>query len=270
MTVPVMILCGGKGTRLREETEYRPKPMVHVGPRPILWHIMKVYESAGHQDFVLCLGYKGNVIREFFLNYRAMTTDFTIGIGQESYTKFHDADATGESWNVTLAETGKEAMTGARVRKALKYVDSDIFCLTYGDGVADVDMEKVIAFHRSHGKIATVTAVRPGSRYGELVINEGHGVDVFAEKPDNEGAWINGGFFVFDTERLKPYLREGDDLIMEREPLEGLVADGELMAFHHHGYWQSMDTYREWQILEGLYNSGKAPWVTWDDPQRGA
>ncbi|MCB9680726.1 MAG: glucose-1-phosphate cytidylyltransferase [Alphaproteobacteria bacterium] len=260
--MPVMILCGGYGTRLREETEYRPKPMVEVGGRPILWHIMKLYGHAGHDRFVLCLGYKGHVIREFFLNYRAMVCDFTIDLGPDEVVTFHDAAAT-ERWSVTCAETGLDAMTGARVRKALKYIDADTFCLTYGDGVADVDLEALLAFHKAHGRVATVTAVRPTSRYGELGMDAQGVISSFAEKPDEHATYINGGFFVFDRKRLEAYLPPGDDLVLERGPLERLVADRQIVAFKHHGFWQAMDTYREWQLLEGLWGTGKAPWATW-------
>jgi len=261
-----MILCGGQGTRIREETEYRPKPMVEIGGKPILWHIMKIYANAGHHRFVLCLGYKGHMIREFFLNYRAMVCDFTVGIGPEPHTTFHDAADLEENWQVTCAETGRDAMTGARVRKALKYCDSDVFCLTYGDGVADVDIAKVVAFHRQHGRIATVTAVRPASRFGEMVVGSDRRVQAFAEKPEAAEQYINGGFFVFDRKRIEPYLAGGDDLILERGPVERLVADGELVAFNHDGFWQAMDTYREYQMLDGMWNKGEAPWAIWRRP----
>ena len=258
-----VILAGGIGTRISEESHLRPKPMIEIGGKPILWHIMKIYANAGHHRFVLCLGYKGHIIREFFLNYRAMVCDFTIGIGRDPHTTFHGVEDLSENWSITCAETGREAMTGARVRKALKYIDSDVFCLTYGDGVADIDVQKLVAFHRSHGKIATVTAVRPGSRYGELVLDEKDAVKAFAEKPQVDGQYINGGYFVFDTKRIAPYLEGGDDLILERGPIEALVDDGQLVAHTHDGFWQAMDTYREWQALEGLWNSGGAPWAIW-------
>lgn len=265
-SVPVMILCGGQGTRLREETEYRPKPMVEIGGRPILWHIMKTYGQHGHHRFVLCLGYKAHMIKRYFLDYQPINCDFTIDIGggeSSGRVTLHDLQTATEHWKVTCADTGLNAMTGARVRKALKYVDSDVFCLTYGDGLADVDIEALLAFHRSHGKVATLTAVQVGSRFGEVVIDDSGEVKRFAEKPISDGSWINGGFFVIDRKRIERYLPDGDDLIFERGPLEALAADGELAAWRHHGFWQAMDTFREWQILEDLWTGGKAPWATW-------
>jgi glucose-1-phosphate cytidylyltransferase len=259
-----MILCGGMGTRLREETEYRPKPMVEIGGRPILWHIMKLYGHAGFDRFVLCLGYKGHVIKRFFLDYRPMVADFTIDISPRGREiELHDLDTATEHWNVTCADTGLHAMTGARVRKALKYVDGDTFCLTYGDGLCDVDLDELVAFHRSHGRIGTLTAVQVGSRFGELGLDREGKVRTFAEKPLDGGNWINGGFFVFDKHRLAEFLPDGDDLVFERGPLEALAAAGELVAYRHTGFWFAMDTYREWQMLEDLWNAGKAPWATW-------
>jgi glucose-1-phosphate cytidylyltransferase len=255
-----MILCGGMGTRLREETEYRPKPMVDVGGRPILWHIMRSYARAGVGDFVLCLGYKGWMIKEYFLNYRAAISDVTITLGADGPVEFHTPDDGIESWRITCAETGLETQTGGRVRKALKYVTSDTFCLTYGDGVSDVDIADLLRFHRSHGRVATLTAVRASGRFGELSIGAGR-VSEFREKPDSERGYINGGFFVFDTERLRAYLSGDDELVLEREPLEALAADNELMAYEHDGFWQCMDTFREWKILNDLWISGSAPWA---------
>jgi glucose-1-phosphate cytidylyltransferase len=264
MSVPVMLLCGGMGTRLREETEYRPKPMVEIGGRPILWHIMKLYAQAGHEDFVLCLGYKAQMIKEFFLNYRPMVCDFTIDIGGGGGDiTLHDLQTATEHWKVTCADTGLHAMTGARVRKALRYVDADTFCLTYGDGLSDVDLAKVVAFHKAHGRVATLTAVQVASRFGELDLSGEGRVRRFAEKPEHGEAWINGGFFVLDRKRIEAYLPEGDDLVFERGPLEALAGNGELVAYRHDGFWQAMDTYREWQMLEELWTTNRAPWATW-------
>lgn len=265
MSVPVMILCGGLGTRLREETEFRPKPMVEIGGRPILWHIMKMFEAHGHDDFVLCLGYKGQMIKDFFLNYRQMVSDFTIRLGAHAEVAFHNPEGM-ETWSVTCADTGHDAMTGARVRKALRYIDSDLFCLTYGDGVSNLDLNALVDFHRSHGRIATVTAVQVASRFGEMALKDDHRVQSFQEKRDHGGSYISGGFFVLDRKRIEPYLSEGDDLVFERDPVNALVADGELMAFRHDGFWQCMDTYREWQLLERMWADGDAPWASWRTP----
>lgn len=263
MTPPVLILCGGQGTRLREETEFRPKPMVEIGGRPILWHIMKLYASAGFGEYVLCLGYKGQMIKDFFLNYRQMVSDFTIRLGDHKGIHFHDHQAL-EDWTVTCADTGYDAMTGARVKKALRYVEGDTFCLTYGDGLTDVDLKKVLAFHKAHGRIGTVTAVNVASRFGEMAVDGEGRVQAFSEKPDSGGSYVSGGFFVFDKRRLLPHLRDGDDLVFEREPMAALVEAGELVAYKHDGFWQCMDTYREWQMLERLWASGEAPWAVWD------
>jgi glucose-1-phosphate cytidylyltransferase len=256
-----VILCGGLGTRLREETEYRPKPMIEVGGRPILWHIMKWYGKFGVEDFVLCLGYKGSMIKDYFLSYRARVSDFTIHLDGGHPIEFRQAEPPAEKWRVTCADTGLNTQTGARLRKALRYVCSDTFFMTYGDGLADVDLDALLAYHRAHGKVATLSAVIPGGRFGELSLEPSGSVRSFSEKPDAGRAYINGGFFVFDTGRIAPYLDGDDELALERAPLETLAADGELMAFRHDGYWQCMDTYREWKILEDLWNAGRAPWA---------
>lgn len=258
----VVILCGGQGTRIREETEFRPKPMVDIGGRPILWHIMKTYAHFGLTKFVLCLGYKGFIIKDFFLNYHARVADITVTLGRETRADYHSVNPE-DGWCVTLAETGEGAQTGSRVRKVKQYIHGDIFCLTYGDGLGNVDIEQLIAFHRSHGKIGTVTGVRPPSRFGELV-SDGDRVSAFAEKPQVTEGLINGGFFVFNREFIDRYLDdESDDIVLEREPLQRLAADRELMVWSHEGFWQPMDTYREWKLLEDLWRGGNAPWKVW-------
>jgi len=257
--VKVVILCGGLGTRLREETEFRPKPMVEVGGRPILWHIMKMYAHHGFRDFVLCLGYRGNTIKEYFLNYEAMNNDFSICLGQKSQIRYHGHHSE-QDFSVTLADTGLESATGGRVRKIQKYIDGDTFLLTYGDGVSDVNIGRLLEFHRSHGKIATVTTVPPISRFGILEFADQNRVLRFIEKPRSEG-WISAGFFALQREVFN-YLG-GDECVFEREPLERLAADGQLMAYRHEGFFYAMDTYREYQHLNELWASGAAPWRVW-------
>jgi glucose-1-phosphate cytidylyltransferase len=258
----VVILCGGQGTRLREETEVRPKPMVEIGGRPILWHIMKLYAHHGLSEFVLCLGYKGYIIKDFFLNYEARMKDVTVRLGNLPAVKFHNGHDE-DGWTVTMAETGETAMTGARVRRARRYLDDGTFCLTYGDGLADVNIKDLIRFHRSHGKLGTVTGVRPPGRFGELEL-AGERVAGFAEKRQVTEGFINGGFFVFEREFVERYLDDDDDLTLEREPLQHLAADGQLMVYQHDGFWQPMDTYREWKLLEDSWDSGRAPWKVWE------
>jgi len=258
----VAILCGGQGTRLREETEVRPKPMVEIGGRPILWHIMKLYAHYGLSEFVLCLGYKGYQIKDFFLNYEARMKDLTVRLGRLRAIEYHNGRAE-DGWTVTLAETGETALTGARVRRARRYLDRGPFCLTYGDGLGDINIPELIRFHRSHGKIATVTGVRPPGRFGELII-EDQKVATFSEKPQVSSGLINGGFFVFEREFLENYLDDRDDLVLEQEPLQRLAADNQLMVWQHDGFWQPMDTYREWKLLEELWESGRAPWKVWE------
>lgn len=256
-----VILCGGQGTRIREAGEVLPKPMLPIGNRPILWHIMKGYATQGCADFVLCLGYKGWQIKEFFLNYRAMVSDVSVNL--PSGTR-EVRDGAAEDWNVLLAETGEHTMTGARVRKIRRYVEgADEFLLTYGDGLSDVDVGKLLAFHRSHGKIATVTAVRPPGRFGEMRMEDDGGVIEFNEKPQATEGFINGGFFVIDARRVWPYLEGDDDLVLERQPLQRLAADGQLAAYRHTSFWQPMDTFREYQLLNDLWASGRAPWKSW-------
>jgi glucose-1-phosphate cytidylyltransferase len=255
----VVILCGGQGTRLREETEYRPKPLVEVGGRPILWHIMKLFAHHGFRDFVLALGYRGNMIKDYFLNYQAMNNDFTMSLGKHQQIAYHGAHQE-DDFRITLADTGLETMTGGRVRRIQKYIQNDTFLLTYGDGLADVDIRKLLAFHRQHGRLATVTAVSPVSRYGMLDVAEDGSVARFSEKPQIEGC-VNAGFFVL-SRRIFDYL-DGDECILEREPLERLAAERQLMAFRHPGFFFAMDTYREYKALNDLWASGKAPWKVW-------
>ncbi len=256
----VVILCGGKGTRLREETEYRPKPMVEIGGRPIIWHIMKTYASYGYNEFVLCLGYKGNMIKEYFLNYEAMNNDFTIKLGDHNKINIHN-NHDENNWMVTLINTGEEAQTGARVKRVEKYVDGDTFLLTYGDGVASVNIDELVQFHRSHGKIATMTGVRPSSRFGELVLDNNRVVR-FNEKPEVMEGLVNGGYFVLDKKAFD-YLDKNDDCVLEKSPLERLASDEQLMVYPHHGFWQCMDTYREMELLNRLWKDNNAPWRVW-------
>jgi len=259
----VAILCGGRGTRLREVNDLIPKPMVPIGNKPILWHIMKIYGSHGFHDFVLLLGYKGDAIREFFLNFSAHTRDFTIDLSRTDAGRIFFEETPSEPWRVTLADTGEDAMTGARLWRARRYLaDTDIFMCTYGDGVGNVDVSRLLEFHRSHGKVATLTGVQPPGRFGELQIASGH-VRNFNEKPQVAGGCINGGFFVFSREFCDRYLNDREDLVLEREPLAQLVSDGQLMAYRHEGFWQPMDTPREYQLLNDLWSSGKAPWKNW-------
>jgi len=255
-----ILLCGGKGTRLREETEYRPKPMIEIGNRPILWHIMKIYAHFGYKDFIICLGYKGNMIKEYFLNYEAMNNDFTINLGRHNQIIVHN-NHTENDWFVTLVNTGDDTQTGARIKKVEKYIDSDTFMLTYGDGLANININQLINFHNSHGKCATMTGVSPSSRYGELVL-DGSCVTKFNEKPASMEGIVNGGFFVLNH-KIFDYLSSDDNCIFEYGPLEKLAADGELMVYKHDGYWQCMDTYREVEQLNTLYKNNKAPWWVW-------
>jgi glucose-1-phosphate cytidylyltransferase len=258
--VKIVILCGGQGTRLREETEYRPKPLVDVGGRPILWHIMKLFAHHGFRDFVMCLGYRGNMIKEYFLNYEAMNNDFTLSLGGQQALSYHGAH-TEQDFRVTLADTGQETMTGGRIARVRRYVTGDTFMVTYGDGLADVDVKKLVSYHREHGRLATVTTVNPVSRFGILDVDEGGRVARFTEKPRVDG-WANAGFFVFNR-RVLDYL-QGDDCILEREPLERLAAEGQLMAYRHDNFFFAMDTYREYKALNDLWASGRAPWRVWE------
>ena len=250
----VIILAGGFGTRLSEYTETIPKPMVTVGGRPILWHIMKTYAHFGHKDFHLALGYKAEIIKEYFLHYRTLNSDFTVDLasGEIEPHEVEDID-----WRVTLVDTGLESMTGGRVKRMKSFIGNETFMLTYGDGVSDIDIDALLKFHKSHGKMITVSAVHPGARFGELEIKQKQVVS-FQEKPQVTEGWINGGYFVCEPEFFD--LIDGDQSILEHEPLEKAAAMGELMAFHHNGYWQPMDTKRERDNLEDLWKSNKAPW----------
>lgn len=246
---------------MREETEFRPKPMVEIGGRPLLWHIMKIYAYHGHTEFVLCLGYKAEVIKGYFLNYEAMNNDFTLRLGSTDRIEFH-SNHSELGWTVTLADTGLHAQTGARVKRIEKYIKGDGFMLTYGDGVADVDIRELLRFHGRHGRIGTVTGVRPPSRFGELMTN-GDAVVGFSEKPQTSQGFINGGFFVFNH-RFFEYLSGEDSCVMEEKPLERLARDGELMIYPHTGFWQCMDTPRDLQRLQEIWESGKPQWRVWD------
>jgi glucose-1-phosphate cytidylyltransferase len=256
-----VILCGGQGTRLREETEYRPKPLVDIGGRPILWHIMKRFAFSGHHDFILCLGYRGDMIKDYFLNYEAMNNDFTISLGKKQDIVYHGAHKE-QDFNVTLAETGVDSNTGARVKRVQRFMDGKTVMVTYGDGLSDILIDDLLRFHRSHGKLATITAVRPRSRFGILDIADDGKVNQFEEKPVETG-WANAGYFVFEPGALD-YLSSDDGCIMEREPLENLSRDGELIAYRHEGFFFAMDTYREYLYLNQLWSSGRAPWKTPD------
>lgn len=257
------ILCGGRGTRLREVSETIPKPMVPIGNMPILWHIMKIYAQHGITDFVLLLGYKGEAIRRFFLDYASHISDVTVDLsctGPERLI-FHRPQP--EPWKVTLADTGEHAMTGARIRRARHFLeDTDHFCATYGDGVGDVDITALIDFHKRHGKLATLTGVFPPGRFGELNSTDGL-VKTFNEKPQVTGGYINGGFFVFNREFIEQYLDDREGLILERGPMEQLAEDEQLMMYEHLGFWQPMDTPREYELLNEIWSSGQAPWKVW-------
>lgn len=258
----VVILCGGIGARIREETEFRPKPMVTIGDRPILWHIMKNFAHYGYKDFVLCLGYKGEMIKEYFYNYEVLNNDFTIELGDHKSVEIH-SEHPEAGWRVTLADTGPHTLKGARLKRVEGYLgDDDIFLTTYGDGIADVDIDALVAFHRSHGKLATVTGINPASRFGELKITGENTVESFMEKPENTPGLISGGFFVFSRDFLK-YLSADEDCDLEFGVLEDLGGKGEFMVYRHEGFWGCMDTYRDMEHLNGLWNTGKAPWKIW-------
>ena len=253
-----VILAGGLGTRLSEETSTRPKPMVEIGGKPILWHIMKIYSAHGVNDFIICLGYKGYFIKEYFANYFLHSSDVTIDVAKNSM-EVHQGTA--EPWRITLIDTGDASMTGGRIKRALPYVgDDEAFCMTYGDGVGNIDISRVIALHKQEGRLATVTATQPPGRFGSMQM-DGDRVTSFEEKPVGDGAWINGGFFVLSP-KVGAYIA-GDDSIWEREPMEHIAADGELTVHRHAEFWQPMDTLRDKQHLEELWATGAAPWKIW-------
>ena len=258
----VVILCGGKGTRLREETEFRPKPMVPIGNRPILWHIMKLYAHYGHREFVLCLGYKGDMIKEYFRNYLWNTCDMTLRLGQTSEMTVHDRHGE-EDWKVTLADTGEDSMTAYRVKRIQRYIPAgEPFLLTYGDGLSDLDINASIVCHQAAGKVCTIGAVHPAGRFGALSIDEAGVIHTFNEKPQFEEAYVNGGFMVCEH-KIFDYLKDDPAIMLERQPIADLVRDGQLNSFKHEGFWQPMDTYQETQYLNKLWQQGEAPWHTW-------
>jgi glucose-1-phosphate cytidylyltransferase len=257
-----IILCGGRGTRIRDVADNVPKPMIPIGRLPILWHIMKYYASWGHSEFVLCLGYKGEVIKDFFLNYETHTKDFTISLGEKAPIKYH-TQMSESRWKVTLAETGLDSLTGTRVKKVERYLAGEKdFLLTYGDGVSDIDLDKLVKFHKSHGKILTVSGVRPPGRFGEVAHDSKGLVTEFNEKPQATAGRISGGFFVCRRE-LFDYIDPALDCMLEVEPMKSLVRDGQMMLYQHDGFWQSMDTYRDYTYLNGLFDKKECPWMIW-------
>jgi glucose-1-phosphate cytidylyltransferase len=253
----VVILAGGMGTRISEETAIRPKPMIEIGGKPILWHIMKIYSSYGLNDFIICLGYKGYVIKEYFANYFLHMSDVTIDIIQNKM-EIHQNNA--ESWRVTLVDTGERTMTGGRIRRVRGYLGEEDFCCTYGDGVGDINITNLISFHKSRGTLATVTATKPPGRFGSINMNENKVIN-FQEKPEGDRAWINGGFFVLSP-KIIDYI-EGDETVWERTPMEQLAREGQISAYQHEGFWQPMDTLRDKTHLEELWSTGKALWKCW-------
>ena len=255
----VVILAGGMGTRLSEETDLKPKPMVEIGGRPILWHIMKIYSSHGFNEFIICCGYKGYMIKEYFANYFIHQADITVDLGKNSI-EVHKSKA--EPWKITLVDTGLNTMTGGRIKRVQDYVGNKSFMLTYGDGVSNVNIRSLVDFHRKNGKMATVTAVQPSGRFGAISLSEEYTVKSFTEKPAADGAWINGGFFVLEP-GIFDYIREDDATVWERSPLEDLATDNQLAAYKHTGFWRPMDTLRDRIELDNMWNTGKAEWKTW-------
>jgi len=257
----VVILAGGMGTRISEESDFKPKPMIEIGGKPILWHIMKIYSHFGFNDFIICCGYKGYVIKEYFANYFLHQADVTIDLEKNDYDIHHSH---AEPWKITLIETGLNTMTGGRIKRIEKYVNGEPFLLTYGDGVADVDIPALVGFHQSQKKLATVTVVQPSGRFGAIIFDKNESVNVFAfqEKPKGDGAWVNGGFFVLEP-KIFGYIKEGDQTIWEKAPLENLACDGQLVAYKHFGFWKPMDTLRDKNELEEAWQTGNAKWKTW-------
>lgn len=254
----VVLLAGGLGTRISEETITKPKPMVEIGGKPILWHIMKIYSSHGFNEFVICLGYKGYYVKEYFANYFLHQSDVTFHM-KENKVEIHNSQA--EPWKVTLVDTGFDTMTGGRVKKVKEYLNDDSFLLTYGDGVADINIRELVDYHKEHKKLLTVTAVQPSGRFGALNISDNQEVISFLEKPKGDGAWINGGFFICEPTVLD-YITD-ENTVFEKEPLENIAHDGQMMAYKHDGFWKPMDTLRDKHELEALWDSGKAPWKNW-------
>lgn len=255
----VVILAGGLGTRLSEETELRPKPMVEIGGRPILWHIMKIYSYYGFNDFIILTGYKSHIIKDYFINYYTRYSDITVDMRKNS-VKIHEHR--NEPWKVTMLYTGQDTMTGARIKKAQEYVGHEPFMLTYGDGVANVNIEKLVEYHKKSGRLATLTSVQPSGRFGAVDISEDGNIASFSEKPKGDCAWINGGFFVLEPE-IFDYIQSGDSVVWEREPLEHLARDNQLNAFKHHGFWRPMDTLRDKTELTQMWMKSQAPWAIW-------
>ncbi len=255
----VVILAGGFGTRISEQSHLIPKPMIEIGEKPILWHIMKYYSSFGFNEFIICCGYKQYVIKEFFADYYLHMSDITFDFTRENHFEVH-SNAT-EPWKVTLIDTGLHTMTGGRLKRVAKYIGDETFFMTYGDGVADVDLGKLLEYHRKHGKIATLTAIQPGGRFGTLEIRDGNRIESFKEKKKEDGGWINGGFMVLEPKSLD-YI-DGDACVFEKDPLETMASEGNLMAYEHTGFWQCMDTMRDKELLENLWKEDKAPWKIW-------
>ena len=257
----VVILAGGLGTRISEESGVKPKPLIEIGEKPILWHIMKIYAAFGFQDFGICLGYRGYAIKEYFANYFLHNSDVTFDFrGKDPKMTMHNHSV--EPWQVALIETGRDTMTGGRVKRMKQYISDEPFMLTYGDGVGDIDLNALLSFHRAHGKLCTVTATQPTGRFGALDLDDSGSVVGFKEKPKGDGAWVSAGFFVMEPETLN-YIR-GDATVLEREPMEELARDGQLMAFKHQGFWHPMDTMRDKNYLDDLWRGGNAPWQVWD------
>ena len=254
----VVLLAGGYGTRISEYTDSIPKPLIPIGGKPIIWHIMKTYAQANLKDFVVCAGYKGNVIKEYFREFQSLNSDFTVTLGSKTNIEYHD-NFEEEKWQVTVTETGLDTMTGGRLFRARNHLSGGTFMCTYGDGVANIDVKKLLEFHKSHGKIATISTVRPETRFGVLDINPDNSVKSFREKPQSDN-WVNAGYFVFE-EKIFDYLNEKS--VLENEPFAQLAKDNQMHAFHHNGFWQPMDTYREFKLLNDLWDSGKAPWKVW-------
>ncbi|WP_303852229.1 glucose-1-phosphate cytidylyltransferase [Seleniivibrio woodruffii] len=256
----VVILAGGYGTRLSEETDLKPKPMVEIGGKPILWHIMKIYSAYGYNEFIICLGYKGYTIKEYFAHYFLHNSDVTFDFSNNNERHIHTHNA--EPWKVTLVDTGLNTMTGGRIKRIQEYTDGQPFMLTYGDGVGNIDISKLVAFHKKHGKTITMTSSQPEGRFGALNITEGNRVDSFLEKPKGDGAWINAGFFVCE-QRVFDYVADGDSTIFEQTPLQNLAKEGEMFTYKHTGYWKPMDTLRDKIELQKHWDNGTAPWKTW-------